>query len=68
MSIPFSSGDSKVDDLYGLLQVEHSAPADVIRKNFRRLAVQLHPDKGGDPDKFAALRGAYDTLSDPAKR
>ena len=52
------------DNLYALLQVDHNAPVDAIRKNFRKLAVLLHPDKGGDPAQFAALRTAYDTLAD----
>ena len=28
----------------------------------------MHPDKGGDPDKFKDLSVAYETLSDPEKR
>ena len=28
----------------------------------------MHPDKGGDPEKFKEMQGAYEVLSDPEKR
>jgi len=30
--------------------------------------MQHHPDKGGDPEQFKQIQGAYDILSDPQKR
>ena len=36
-----------------------------IKKAYRNLARQHHPDKGGDPEKFKKIQGAYDVLSDP---
>jgi len=54
--------------LYELLGVDADATTPQVRAGFKRRAVQLHPDKGGDPDDFAALREAYDTLADPQRR
>lgn len=55
-------------DYYQLLGVDQNAtPAD-IKKAYRKLATQHHPDKGGDTAKFQELQKAYETLHDPAKR
>lgn len=53
---------------YELLQVHKDASADELKKAHRKLALKLHPDKGGDPDKFKEINEAYDTLKDPEKR
>lgn len=56
-------------DYYEVLGVDKSASADEIKKAFRRLAVQHHPDKeGGDETKFKELNEAYDVLKDAQKR
>ena len=55
-------------DLYATLGVPRTAAADEIKKAYRKLASQHHPDKGGDTAKFQQIQTAYDTLSDPAKR
>jgi molecular chaperone DnaJ len=59
-------------DYYAILTVERSASAEEIRKSYRKLAVQFHPDKNpGDKtaeDKFKELGEAYEVLSDPQKR
>ncbi len=56
-------------DYYEVLGVSKSASADEIKKAFRRLAVQHHPDKeGGDESKFKELNEAYDVLKDAQKR
>lgn len=39
-----------------------------MKKAYRKLAVQHHPDKGGDPEKFKEISKAYETLSDPDKK
>lgn len=55
-------------DYYAALGVARTATQDEIKKAFRKLASQHHPDKGGDTAKFQEIQAAYDTLGDPAKR
>jgi curved DNA-binding protein len=55
-------------DHYATLGVARTATPDEIKRAFRKLASQHHPDKGGDTAKFQAIQAAYDTLGDVAKR
>jgi molecular chaperone DnaJ len=58
-------------DLYELLGVPRDADADTIKKAYRRLARQLHPDVNPDPqtqERFKEVSHAYEVLSDPQKR
>ena len=58
-------------DLYDLLGVARDADADAIKKAYRRLARQLHPDVNPDPEaqeQFKQISAAYEVLSDPQKR
>lgn len=59
-------------DFYSLLNVSRSATADEIKKSYRKLAMQYHPDKNpGDKkaeEKFKEFSEAYEVLSDPKKR
>lgn len=55
-------------DYYEVLAVGKSASADEIKKSFRRLAVQHHPDRGGDEAKFKEVNEAYEILKDNEKR
>jgi molecular chaperone DnaJ len=56
-------------DYYEVLGVSKDASADEIKKAFRRLAVQYHPDKeGGDETKFKEINEAYEVLKDSSKR
>lgn len=56
-------------DYYEVLGVSKTASADEIKKAFRRLAVQYHPDKeGGSEEKFKEINEAYDVLKDSQKR
>ena len=52
---------------YTILGVPESASDSEIKKSYRKLALQKHPDKGGDPEEFVEISNAYDVLSDPAK-
>ncbi|MEK7473606.1 MAG: DnaJ C-terminal domain-containing protein [Patescibacteria group bacterium] len=55
-------------DYYQILGVSKTASDDEIKKAFRRLAHEHHPDKGGDPLKFKDASEAYSVLSDKQKR
>ncbi len=54
--------------LYDTLGVAKGASADEIKKAYRKLAREHHPDQGGDESRFKEIQGAYDVLSDPEKR
>lgn len=55
-------------DFYKILGVEKNASEDDIKKAFRRLAHEHHPDKGGDQQKFKDINEAYQVLGDKQKR
>lgn len=55
-------------DHYSTLGVSRTASPEEIKRAYRKLAMQHHPDKGGDEQKFKEISVAYDTLSDPDKR
>tara|TARA_R110000824_G_scaffold52896_1_gene146769 strand:- start:587 stop:1591 length:1005 start_codon:yes stop_codon:yes gene_type:complete len=55
-------------DYYKTLNINRSASQDEVKKAFRSLSKQHHPDKGGDENIFKELSEAYDTLSDTQKR
>ena len=57
-----------MSDYYNTLGVSKDATPDEIKRAYRRLASQHHPDKGGDTKKFQEVEEAYRTLSDPEKR
>ena len=57
-----------MNNYYETLNVSESANADDIKRAYRKMAMDLHPDRGGDPERFKAVSVAYETLSDPQRR
>ena len=53
---------------YEVLGVRKNASQDEIKKAFRKLAGQYHPDRGGDEKKFKEISEAYSVLSDSKRR
>ena len=53
---------------YETLGVPKGASDAEIKRAYRKMAGQHHPDKGGDTIKFQEIQSAYETLSDPQKR
>ncbi|WP_433468232.1 molecular chaperone DnaJ [Spirillospora sp. CA-142024] len=59
------------NDYYATLGVRRDASADEVKRAYRRLARELHPDVNPDPEtqeKFKEITQAYEVLSDPKKR
>ncbi|GFZ21768.1 hypothetical protein Acr_29g0009300 [Actinidia rufa] len=62
---------SPIVDWYLILQVEENAGLEVIRKQYHKLALQLHPDKNKHPKAevaFKLVSEAYGCLSEAKKR
>ncbi|MDP3829780.1 MAG: DnaJ domain-containing protein, partial [Ignavibacteriaceae bacterium] len=59
-------------DYYEILGVEKNASKDEIKKNYRKIAMQFHPDRNPDnkeaEDKFKEATEAYEVLGDDDKR
>lgn len=58
-------------DYYKILGLEKNANGDEIKRAYRKLAMQYHPDRGGGKEseqKFKEVNEAYQILSDPQKR
>src|ERR671916_983518 len=58
-------------DYYGILGLNRDATDDDIKRAYRRLARQYHPDVNPDPEaheKFKDINAAYEVLSDDKKR
>jgi curved DNA-binding protein len=53
---------------YEILGVNQNSSPEDIKKAYRKLASQHHPDKGGDTAKFQEIQSAYNTLSDPGQK
>jgi molecular chaperone DnaJ len=58
-------------DYYETLGVSRNASSDDLKRAFRRLAMQYHPDRNAEPgaaERFKEINEAYEILSDPDKR
>jgi molecular chaperone DnaJ len=55
-------------DYYKTLGIEKTATAEEVKAAFRRLALEHHPDRGGNAEKFKEANEAYQVLSDASKR
>jgi DnaJ-class molecular chaperone len=53
---------------YHTLGVDQNASPEDIKRAYRKLASQHHPDKGGDKARFQEIQSAYDTLTNPQRR
>jgi molecular chaperone DnaJ len=56
------------ENLYEILDVAENATQDDIKKKYRKLAKENHPDAGGNEEKFKKISLAYDVLGDEQKR
>ena len=55
-------------DYYSILGVNRNATPEEIKKAYRKLAMQHHPDRGGDQEQFKRVTEAYDILSSSDKK
>lgn len=55
-------------DYYDILEVSRSASDEEIKRAYRKLAQEHHPDKGGSHEKFKEINEAYQVLKDSSKR
>ena len=51
-----------MESLYEVLGIERNASDRDLRTAYRRLALEHHPDKGGDPVRFQLIVTAYEAL------
>jgi len=57
-----------MENYYSILGVSENATQEEIKKAYKKLAVQHHPDKGGNEETFKKISEAYDTLGDGQKK
>ena len=57
-----------MENFYQVLGVKETSSQDEIKKAYRKLAIEHHPDKGGSEETFKKISEAYDTLGDEVKK
>lgn len=57
-----------MENYYEILGVNETVSNDELKKVYRKLAMEHHPDKGGDEERFKKISEAYDILGDENKR
>ena len=58
-----------MNDYYKTLGVENTATKEQIKKAYRKLSLQFHPDRpNGNAEKFKQINEAYETLNDEQKK
>ena len=55
-------------DYYEILEIKKNSSKEEIKKAYKKLALEYHPDKGGDAEKFKEISEAYAVLNDDTKR
>lgn len=55
-------------DLYGRLGISKNASEDEIKRAYRSLAKEKHPDRGGNPEEFKEIQEAHEILTDESRR
>lgn len=60
--------DVDTEGYYKFLGVTKDATSKDLKKSYRKMAMKLHPDRGGDPDKFKELNKIYECLTSEEKR
>lgn len=63
-----SASEMSAFDPYALLGVARTANASAIKSAYRMLVQSVHPDRGGDSERFILVVKAFDLLSDPEAR
>ena len=56
------------EDLYEILKTHKGCSPEDLKKSYKKLCIQHHPDKGGDENEFKRISEAYNILKDPEKR
>lgn len=55
-------------DYYSILECTYNSTPDEIKRQYKKLAMKYHPDKGGDKDKFQKLNEAFEVIGNQEKR
>ncbi len=55
-------------DPYEILEVDYDASLTTIREAFKKLVLKHHPDRGGNPQHFHIIKGAYSYIFKELKK